>query len=435
MPETVDILVADLLVDVENPRLAQPNKGQRETLRELATYQGRKLQKLAEHIITHGLDPSELTMVMPTKGAKDMGRHIVLDGNRRLTALKALENPEFLVGAVPASVVTAFRKLSQVYQADPIDSVPCLVFQNRGEADPWIELRHTGEREGAGAVLWGSEERGRFNARRGGRLDIRIQALDFLEQRGAITFEFRRRLPSTTLKRLLDDSTIQAKVGIGFQDSKMAMLRDEGDVAKALLYIANDISSRGTKVTDVYYKTQRVAYANNLPDEIFVAAATGPGKAQTRPPRPSARTRAKKRDQLIPYDCVMSVTDTRLMDIETELRGLSLGKYPNAIGVLFRVFFEMSADAYIGHHDIAVPDKASLVTKVQAVTQNLMSLKKLTQQQARPVNKACQKNSYLGPSITLMHDYVHNLSMFPTPTDLRDDWNGLESWFTAVWSP
>ncbi|MDO8532889.1 MAG: hypothetical protein Q7T26_12140 [Dehalococcoidia bacterium] len=434
MPETIPIRVADLLVDEENPRLTQPNKGQRETLRALASYQGRKLQKLAEDILTNRLDPSELTMVMPAGGDKDKGRYIVLDGNRRLTVLKALENPELLVDAVPASVVTAIRKLSQLYQQAPLDSIPCVVFKGRPEADHWIELRHAGEREGAGLLRWGTEERGRFNARRGGRLDIRIQALDFLEKRGDITPEFRRLIPTTTYKRLLDDTAVQAKVGIGFEDGKLVLLRSDEQVAKVLLHIAKDIESHGTKVTQVYYKPQRVAYANGLPKDIVVAKAADANTAQAGTQKPAVARKIKPRDNLIPYDCVLNVTDPRIQEIETELRRLSLENYPNAISVLFRVFFELSADSYIDRAGITMPDKAQFGTKVQGVTSDLVAHKKLIKQQAKPVNKACQKNSYLGPSITLMHDYIHNQYMFPAPSDLRADWNSLQPWFAAVWS-
>ena len=64
MSDIIDIPVADLLFDEENPRLASPNQGQRETLRSLATNQGTKLRVLAEDILIHGLDPTELMMVI-----------------------------------------------------------------------------------------------------------------------------------------------------------------------------------------------------------------------------------------------------------------------------------------------------------------------------------------------------------------------------------
>jgi hypothetical protein len=144
MADTIEISVADLLFDVQNPRLASPNQGQRETLRALATGQGAKLRALAEDIIAYGLDPSELMIVTASVGDQDnRNRYIVLDGNRRLAALRALENPDSIAGAIPASVLKAIRRLSQVFQTAPMESTTCVVFKDHEEARHWIELRHT----------------------------------------------------------------------------------------------------------------------------------------------------------------------------------------------------------------------------------------------------------------------------------------------------
>ena len=89
-------------------------------------------------------------------------RYVVLEGNRRLTALKALENPEFLDGVVPKGVLTEVRHLSKKYHDAPLDSIQCLVVKGQDEARHWIELRHTGENEGAGIVRWGSDDAARY---------------------------------------------------------------------------------------------------------------------------------------------------------------------------------------------------------------------------------------------------------------------------------
>jgi hypothetical protein len=67
MPETNPILLADLLIDAQNPRLPQPNIGQRDALRAIATNQNRKLVALARSIVSNGLDPTNLPIVMPFK--------------------------------------------------------------------------------------------------------------------------------------------------------------------------------------------------------------------------------------------------------------------------------------------------------------------------------------------------------------------------------
>src|SRR4051794_12842201 len=124
MPDIRAIPPADLLIDAENPRLTRPNAPQRDAFREMAKYQGRKLLALAKDIQRRGLNPSESMIVMPLND--DRKRFIVLEGNRRLTALKALENPELLVGAADRGVLDGIRQLSREYQDNPIEVVQCL---------------------------------------------------------------------------------------------------------------------------------------------------------------------------------------------------------------------------------------------------------------------------------------------------------------------
>lgn len=440
MPEQLTIPLADLLIDEENPRLSQPNAGQREALRSLAAYQGRKLQKLAEDILIYGPDPSELFIVM--RFDEEQNRYVVIDGNRRLTALKALENPEFFAGAVTAGVLTIIRRLSKKYQVAPIESVPCLAVRDRDEARHWIELRHTGEREGAGSVLWGSDESARFRARSDG-LEIHTQALNFLEQRGDITPEFRRDIPTTSYKRLLEAPDVRAKIGIEMQQGKLKLLGDESAVAKALLYIAKDLESGTTKVGDIYTKEQRTTYANKLPKDVLVNPireagqgidATGTAKTTAKKAPPATKT-PKQRDRLIPRDCVLNITDQRIRDIERELRRLSLEDFANAVSVLLRVFIELSGDSYIDRIGLPLSADEHLGKKLLAVMGDLSARKKLTAQQAKPVRRACQKDSFLCPSITLMNQYVHNPYMFPGPSDLRAHWDSLQPFITAVWAP
>ena len=114
----LDISLEDLLVDGQNPRLSQSNQEDSETLRALARAQDRKLLFLARDLHAHGLNPSELPIVMPSGDGTN--KYIVLDGNRRLTAIKALENPDLLINAVSQEIVDAIRKIAVEYQKTPI---------------------------------------------------------------------------------------------------------------------------------------------------------------------------------------------------------------------------------------------------------------------------------------------------------------------------
>jgi hypothetical protein len=137
----------------------------------------------------------------------------------RLTVLRALENPDSLVGAVDAAVLNEMRELSRAYQAAPIELVQCLAVKSREEANYWIELRHTGENQGAGIVDWGADETARFRAR-SGQLEIHSQALNFLELHGHLTPAKRAQVPVSSFKRLLGTPEVRAKVGIDLQNGK-----------------------------------------------------------------------------------------------------------------------------------------------------------------------------------------------------------------------
>jgi hypothetical protein len=430
---------ADLLIDDENPRISQPNLGQHEAIQALAQLQGRKLLALAKDIVKYGLNPSELSIVMPHEG--DSKRYVVLEGNRRLAALRALENPELVVDAVETKVLKEIRKLSHAYQGNPVESVECLVVGNRTEAGHWIELRHTGEREGAGIVPWGAHESERFRTR-SGKPQIHQQALEFLERRGDLSPEARRAVPTTNFKRLIQTPEVRSKLGLEVQGGRLCLLADENNVAKALLHVTGDLASGKIRVKDIYHREQRIEYANALPSSIVVQRTMKSGQGvdietretQVKPKRPPSVRVPKARDKLIPDDCVLNVSDPRCSAIARELRRLSLENFPNAVSVLFRVFIELSADAYMDAANLPPAAEPKLSNKLQAVTDDLIKRKKLTQQQAKPVRGAFQKGSSDAASTTLMHQYVHNQYVFPGPHDLRAGWNTLQPFVTAMWA-
>lgn len=434
MSEKISVSPANLLIDAENPRLPLPNTGQREAQRALSEHQKQKLLVLATDIVKNGLDPSNLPIVMAAHD--DLKRYIVLEGNRRLTALKALENPESLVGAVDNEVLAKLRDLSSKYQAAPIELVSCVLVKNRDEANHWVELRHTGLNEGAGVMPWGSDESSRFRTR-SGRAEINSQALDILEKHGHLTPEKRRNVPASSFKRLLATPELRAKIGLDLRNGELILLGEPKPIAKALAFIADELSAGRVRTEDIYTREKRINYANNLPTEIVVKCTENNvhGTARKKTTAANKPKRMRVRDNLIPRDCVLSVTDPRTYEIESELRQLRLDDYTNAVSVLFRVFLELSVDAYIESKKMPVAEEAALGHKMNCVANDLVTKQKLTKQQAVPIKHAAQKNSFLAPSLTLMHKYLHNQHIFPAPSDLRAHWNSLQPFVTAIWSP
>lgn len=437
MPEILMVRPADLLVDEENPRLSEPNAGQRIAFRALAKDQQRKLLRLAQHIVDHGgLNPSKLPIVTAADGSA--GRYLVLEGNRRLSALKALENPDSLVDAVPAGILKEIRKLSAKYREAPIDSVACVVMKDRVEADPWIELEHTGENAGSGVVKWNSIEAGRFRAR-SGNLEPHLQVVAFLEKRGELRPETRKNMAATSLKRLIETPVVRDRLGIELRNRRLFLLADADKVSKALAYVVEHLPAVG----EIYRIGQRIDYANNLPSRVAVKATVEKGQGIALDAAPAgaggqsaSRARPERQRQtLIPNDCVLSISNaSRVRHIEGELRKLNVYQLPNAASVLLRVFIELSADCYLERGTLNLPQRPNLGTKLQAIARDLVQRKKLTQQQAKVINKAVSDDSYLVASVELMHQYVHNQYIFPAPGDLIAHWNSIQPFVSAIWS-
>ena len=434
MAEIINVRPSDLVLDENNPRLPEGSTGQYKTQRTIAEDQQRKLLNLARDIVRWGMNPTELSIVRRMEGKQK--QYKVVEGNRRLTALRALESPEAFVGALDPVILKEMRALSQDYQANPVESVPCVLIQDRKLADHWIELRHTGQNAGAGVVPWDTDGQGRFK-KRSGQVDLTHQVLDWMSAQGKLSQKERAEIPVTTLRRLLGTPAVRKELGIGLDKKQMQVLGKPNAVVKALRYVISDLTSDdGTKVDDVYTTKKRLAYAKRLPDHIRVAPADSaeqPPSGSKKPVKKKPR-RAAPRENLIPRDCTLNVTDARILQIEFELRDLNIDNYTNAVAVLLRVFVELSVDHYLSLHRLSAGDKPKLRAKMQKVVEDLRARDMLTAQQAQPVRTALQKNSFLATSVDAFNGYVHNKHVFPAPVDLRSGWDNLQPFLVAIWA-
>ena len=90
--EKQTIHVDHLLLDLDNSRYPDQPESQQDALYKMIQLQGDKLVNLAKDIINHGMDPSERVLVLK----EDDETYTVVEGNRRLTTLKLLHDPELV---------------------------------------------------------------------------------------------------------------------------------------------------------------------------------------------------------------------------------------------------------------------------------------------------------------------------------------------------
>ncbi len=226
----------------------------------------------------------------------------------------------------------------------------------------------------------------------------------------------------------------------------MQCLGDQRKTAKALMRIVDDLVSRTIKTKHIYTAEDREAYAAKFPKALVVKATVESGSGtplgssaaatSKKPKGKTAKRSPKKRDRLIPQDCVLGIPPGRINHIEVELRRkLSLENHTNSVSVMFRVFIELSVDEYLAARPISgVKSMDKLSKKIEQVSFDLEKRKKLNKQQGKAVRSINAGNSFLAPGASRMHDYVHNPYIFPAPTDLRQHWNSLQAFVAAMWS-
>lgn len=452
MPEQADVRVTNLQLDSANPRLPEGERSQSETVHAILRAEGPKTLALAKSIAEEGLSPMDRLLVMPDPG--DPKRFVVLEGNRRVTALKMLAEPAVAEGVLLGPQMKNLRKWSGAYRArGETETAPCVVYETREQADPWIVRRHRGDQGGAGVVRWGATESARFDARRSGKRSPELQVLDFVSDRGrgidAATREKLHNVSITNLKRLVRDKHVRDVLGITLgADGQVSRRFPENEVLKGLVRVVRDLANDKVKVADIYTAGDRKTYiagfkaserpapARALPAEQVLA---GGGTADAAPAGGASTAGGRTpraRPTLIPGACACEVKGAKLRNIYGELRRLKLEDYPNAISVLLRVFLELSVDHVIEKGQLMTEQQATnskLRHKLTKVADHLASKQDLTSKQAKAAKKAATDQHLIGGNVTTLHEYVHNHEFSASPTDLRTAWDNLQPLFESIW--
>ncbi|MEA3076445.1 MAG: hypothetical protein QOF60_1353 [Actinomycetota bacterium] len=427
--EHEQISVADLLLDVENPR-HPPANNQREAIALLLEESGRQTLKLAEDIAVNGLSPIDEVLVLQNR----TGTYTVLEGNRRIAAIKLLSNPTLAVGG---PWETAFKRLAA--KANLPAMVRCAVATSREEAQHWLQLRHTGQNEGAGVVPWNSESTQRFKRHRGSHADRAISFLDAVNKaypksasiKAAAREVAKEKL--TTLGRLVADPDVRAALGTTFADGEMLAHYSAPELLPAVQRILEDLAGSVT-VTDLKTKAQRKRYVgkirDDLPDATNYLPTARPLSSKTvatRPRRAVAAARgAKPPDQLF-TGVNLNNLGSRIQSILTELKGLDLERFPNAACVLLRAVIELSVDQVFETKHWMKPGKFK--DRVKKCLAAIDSSGKDAAYQA--VRTGLQDGTSL-MAVATLHAWVHNPHFHPTATELRQIAFNFAPFLTAL---
>jgi hypothetical protein len=450
------ISVGNLLLDLSNYRHGKA-ASQKEARDAIIAEQGKKLVNLAKDIAQNGLNPFDLPLVIDADdGNKNF---IVIEGNRRLTAVNLMMKPELAEGT---PVHAAFKRLNKNH-ADAIPKVfDCVIAPNKKTGLIWINRKHANGLEGAGTEQWSSMAKARADAEQGtARPDL--DAVNYVLTNSKLDAGLRAFLEGskfniTTLERLLTTKEAQAAVGFSVQEGKLVS-EENGDWLRDILTdIVSIIATgehNGEKFTErnIDSQAKRTAFSTSVISNHPKKAKADKPWVVTGKPTPiklPATVSAKSgnststpstddQPNLIPKKFKLELPSGKINDIFTELKKLDVINYRHAASVLFRVFFELTLDAYITKHGISLPidgkghtiDKLSV--RLAKVVEHSKENNLFTEKELKPINVAiADKNSLVAPDT--LNAYVHSLWLNPDPLQLKLTWVNVQLFIERLWN-
>lgn len=467
---TKRVAVAGLHLDAKNPRLGRETSARapRDIIQYLFAHD--KAVEVAESIAARGFFPNE-----PLLAVKENDQLVVVEGNRRLAALKALREPGLLAGPLERRLERLAR---QIVDPQALATVPVTIAPNRRATDRQIAGRHIG----TPVLSWQAEYRASFileklaegygNQELSDELGFSLADIQKARQTRALA-DMARSLPLpdevrakleiprakifTTLERVFDSS-------VGRKYLKVEPDPDHGlrgtttvkEFARGFTRLVTDVvlgkqSSRSlntnediAKYFDSWPLKDRPADKRGsfVPSDVIRGdSVASPRRGQKPAPAPKRSKQISK--TVLPRDFRVRFGSERLVDIRRELTKLKRDDFPNAGAVLLRVFFEIAVLDYLERTgDLQqLIERLKEKNKLRRDTPELKDLRaaiiriaraKLSPADATRVEKAVRLDRAAPFGLDDLHAFVHQAQEFPGGNDIRQFWARTEPLFRLM---
>jgi hypothetical protein len=401
------------------------------------------------------------------KDEEDENDYIVLDGNRRLSALKILSNPSVLDGTgVSDSIKKSLKRAANGFNSTDIEPIRCALFDNRVDAKLWISRRHAGEDEGRGRITWGTLEKQRF-AGDGSTLHV----IDFIVRNADSSSEelenIKRLLKrnSTTLTRLLESSPGRRHLGITVSrendDSIPSTSCEPKWVLGVLMKVIEDIKNETINTRTLNKEVDIENYLNSLPKELQQSgrssrqprpfreidlissrsrgATSAPTKSSATTTQASVKSKLlpKARSTLAPKKNPFNHPDSeKARQLLKEAGTLVVQSYRISAAFLLRAFVEFAVDKYLDDNGLPKADtksrrELSLTQKADNAANHIEQNNKATKKQLSGFRKLISGNG--SPiSIDGLNAFVHQDYHVPAADALMAGWDASVPVFVAT---
>lgn len=477
--EKLELDIDDLLLDLHNPRIGSVTT-QSEALAAIIDLDSRHFKTMMESIKVHGLDPGDSFYIIGEEGLED---YVVVDGNRRLAALKVLHEPNLLQStAITDTTRAKLVKATNGFDRRMIETVSCVLFDDRATADDWILRRHGRGMEGEARIAWGSLEIQRFQ-----KDQTILDVIDFVAKNSTFTDDRWAQIKAaieakpSVLKRLVESKALKTLLGLSVEDvngERQPTFTADPTVALAVLSkIFEDIADGDLDTRTINKADDIKIYVDELPPEVTApkppagaksgagAKTTGESKgrhgaapetkkfrdteikdSETRPRQAAAHAPAKpvKRSTVRPPRPTLapkkhpfkppgSPKGQRLL---FEASRIKLKEMPLSSAFILRAFLEHTIEVYMSANNMPFVDPKGnnhdLKHRAEAVIQHMIAKKVAKQEDLRGAKRTLTVTTDPS-SIQALNDYHHNKFHIPTGDALRSAWDSAEAMYIAVY--
>lgn len=467
------IRIADLELDPENPRISlRPGEDERRCIERLAHTEGDALLALCRDIAENGLG------IDPIVVSPDGAEWLVRDGNRRVAALKLLNNPD----EAPPELMPSVRRAKDLATLVPTE-IECDVSDDEAAIIEHIGRQHRGAGRGEGLRQWEAVERALFELRYGlrGQDDLAAKLLRYASEQeiASIASNF----PITTLTRFLSKERLE-KIGFANIDNHPATLNQSRDtVHERLSQILRDLTSGRVNVKRQPEKEPDTFTMMDSDDqEAYLQELLEIGASQKHPPgaetsggetsgpnggrggndntgqqgasggpqgqqQGSGGGRATgkpswERDYIakpIKHHGIAEIPrdHQKARDAQSELTKISLKSAPMAAAILMRMLMELSVDNYIKEKALeaearqeAIPNKPGLAHRMIASAKHMHQKGVLTAEQKDITIQATNKEQV---SVHTLNKVVHSNYFFEGKESLNRFWDNLLPFLRSCW--
>ena len=366
------VRVADTILDPENPRIppAPSTPAQLELIRLFCIHYD--VYSLAKSMTEDGYFPDERIVVTEQDGS-----YIVLEGNRRITALKVLMNPDL----APDEMKSKFQRLGEVVERKVIAQCDALVAPSRNAATKLILEKHTQQSVLSWSPLMKAEfyrkmtEQGISSVEISKQYNITPSSVQgFLRTSRIYRIALGADLPShvrelvsdpqkfpiTNLERIYDNW--EARKILTLSDDLETVSCSPSAFRKALNRMVSDIATGEKDSRSLDNAGNIREYAKQIAEDAQIKEIDDKIKIETifpqhqvypypLPQKPHLKATRSTRQSKglfglndIPFRLTGASSLRRLYD---ELRGLPVKSYPNTSAILLRVFTDKAVRHFL----------------------------------------------------------------------------------------